>query len=173
MMPKQIRSAISDIASSIKTKLMSDMEFPSERVIWWGRDKIDKNQKDPALFLRLRRMVDLGEGWDGAGRHDTCVQRILDVGISVSLDTDTTSDAPWMFDGTLGYFPIELAVLDSLIEFTPRDSAKNVLTIQPLSLVGAVDAARYPDAIQGAISFVSFKILHNLDLTPIGLAMNL
>lgn len=164
-MAKQVRSRISDIAAAIKTRLMSELGLPTERVIWWARAKPVKNQKDTILFLHLRRMADLGDGWDGGGRHDTKVQRILDVGISVDINTDTTSDEPWMFKDSLGYFPIEMQVMDALIEYHPRDSAKNILTLQPISLVGAADAMKYPDALAGAAGMVSFKILHNLDLT--------
>lgn len=163
-MAKQIRSKIQNIAAAIKTHLMTELDLPSVRVIWWARNKIENNQGDKTLFLRLRRMADLGDGWDGAGTTDTRVARILDIGIRSRFETDKTSDEKWMFHDDHGYFVLEADVLTAMVSFLPMDSAGNALTAQPISLVGAQEASKFPDALQWGEGMLSFRIVHELDL---------
>ena len=164
MAKRQRRSPIKAIADAIKTRLMEELDLPSVRVIWWARNKVENNQGDVSLFLRLRRMADLGDGWNGAGTFDTRVQRVLDGGIRSRFETDTTADEKWMFHDDHGYFNIEADVLTALVSFQPEDSAGNILTAQPISLMGAQEAARFPDALPWGEGMLSFRIIHELEL---------
>lgn len=163
-MAAQVRSMITPIAQAIKARLMTLLGFPDERVVWTAKARLPEFQADQIVFLRMRRMTNNDPSYDGAGRFNAVVERILDVAPRVRFDVSSTDDEAWLYDPDFGYFALEAKVLDCLIGFFPTDASSNIRVAYELHLISATEASKYPDSPGWGDAMLSFRIAHNLDL---------
>lgn len=164
-MASQIRSKMSVILPLIKTLLMDALDLPTERVIITQSNTKPNFQADRVVFLRVRRMTSQVDAELGGGNYENRVVRFLDVIPSVRMDTDSTSDEPWLLDEDLGFFAFEEAILTALCgHFLVDEQGNHVLDGSTIKLISETDAQKIPGAPGWGESLMTFRLSYELDV---------
>lgn len=173
-MAAQIRASLATILPLIETQIVTVLEWTNpNRVKSVARDvgQIAHYQGDQDILIRPGDFLSLQSYDDGAGRWDTRIRRILEVGVRSRRRGDPTDqDDIWLTDPKAGvaYVALEEAVLNALHQFEPEDSNQNVLTCEPMRIYTGRKPVKAPkDMAAWGYGVLLFEITYQppLDLT--------
>lgn len=160
------RTDLRTLVLAVRARLVSELEWPAERVLVVAEDEHDyAPHGDQLLELRLGDQ-EWGKEREGAGRWDQRVKRkvTLTLWTRVQLDEPTT-DLILLTDRTLGHLAAELAVCDALEGWTPTNQKGLDLCHEEIKVRG-VGKAEKPKRRPGwARSSFSFELHYTLALS--------
>lgn len=163
-MPYQIRSNIGAILEAVKTHLVTETGLASTAILWVQRSMTPHLRGDKDILLRAGRFDVDGQEVAAAGRIATKVTRILEITPRTRVGLDQSDrDDEWLLDTTRGYFELEDTIVDALQLFAPLDASRNMLTIEPMRLLGGSIPQKSRDPLWGD-SVLLFQVKYYLDL---------
>lgn len=139
--PTAIRSGFVAILQAVQAELADELGLDAARIhIVADRDqpRLDAEQD---VLLWPRGFVSQQPDNDGGGRVTTWLVRRLSVITRTRVGEldETGSNSILLTDATLGAFAFEESVLNILQDFFPEDSARNLLTVEPMRVLTGLD----------------------------------
>ncbi len=164
-LPVVLRTTLNAVLNAIDAYLQLALTFPPERVLLVGRDEINYDpQADQYLLLRARK-GSWDKARDGGGRFENRHRRRITVTLRTRLSLDESSqDALWLTDPTLGHNVTEHALFNALEMWQAEDSNLNLLLLEPVHLDEATAAERPAKEYGWGDAAYSFDALYDLDL---------
>lgn len=159
-MASVIRTSLRTVLQRIKDKITTDLllgpndvAIPSERVLLTIRGKVPKLQGDSDIVIRPRGLKVRREVTDYGGRHDTRINRRIEIICRTRLELDpVNSDEVFLLDSELGHIAFEELVIDCLQDalLTESDDSDNAILCCGMLLEEGQDTRPDAEASRGA-----------------------
>ncbi len=168
-MAQQIPSGVIPILRACKAQMLAAKLASSDAIFYLAQPQLPPNfTADLAYILRPRGFTSIQSQYQGAGRFDTRIRRVLDIYLRLRIGRDEADrDNQWLLDAA-GFFVAEEKLLDALHGFHPVDTAGNTLTTEPIRVIQGSDPDRERHKGSGTgwgDALISFEMIYMLALT--------
>lgn len=173
-MARPIQVGMAAILAATKGHLMDSLGFPAERVYVIASPPVnDKYQADQVVAIHVGDFVRNVPWSDGSSRICTYLSRQLEVVCHTRLALDyAAEDYIWLVHNSLGHLALEDAVANAMDDWLPMDNSGNVLTLQPVKLLGgrAPTKEERVKAPGWGLSVIQFAVAYQPIRDPVTLA---